>query len=339
MRTRARRACAALAGPAAALLAGACASPTADEILVLQTANVYGYTEDCGCRYDSTGGLAKRAWVVDSLRQSRGEPVLLVDAGDFSGGETYYGSALGRVQIEAMRMMGYDAYTLGEWDLNHGPSYVRELVETAPEVAWVHTNYEVVGLEDLGHETLVVEKGGRRIGILGLFNPTILLNPGMGDSVRVEEDIVGAARRGVAVLQAEGVDAIVVLSHLSYKGDLALAELVDGIDLIVSGHGGRSLAAPEKAAIGTWVMAPGDLGRFLGVAAMRFEGEPPEVSGMTGDLIVMVPSIPNDAAVDSLVAAYEEEVRRTGPGRRIEGRFFRLPPEAGENTSSEPPDG
>ena len=336
---RDHRARAAASAVAAALLAAACADGPADEVLVLQTANVYGYTEDCGCRYDSTGGLAKRAWVVDSLRRSRGEPVLLVDAGDFSGGETYYGSALGRVQIEAMRMMGYDAYTLGEWDLNHGPSYVRELLEAAPEVAWVHTNYDVVGLEDRGHETLVIEKGGRRIGVLGLFNPTILLNPGMGDSVRVEEDIVGAARRGVEALRAEGVDAIVVLSHLSYKGDLALAERVEGIDLIVTGHGGKSLAAPERAAGGTWVMAPGDLGRFLGVARMRFEGEPPDVNEVGGELIVMVPSVPNDAAVDSLVAAYEDEVRRTGPGRRIEGRFFRLPPEAGNAVPIERPGG
>jgi hypothetical protein len=83
-------------------------------------------------------------------------------------------------------------------------------------------------------------------------------------------------------------------------------------------------------------MAPGDLGRFLGVARMRFEGEPPGVNEVGGELIVMVPSVPNDAAVDSLVAAYEDEVRRTGPGRRIEGRFFRLPPAAGNEAPAGP---
>lgn len=289
---------------------------------------MYGYTEDCGCRYDSTGGLAKRAWVIDSLRRSRQLPVLLVDAGDFSGGETYYGSALGRVQIEAMRLMGYDAYTLGEWDLNHGPAYIRELVTGTPDVAWVHTNYHVVGLEDLGHETLVVELGGRRIGLIGLMNPTILLNPGMGDSVRVDEDIVGVTQRAVDALRGDGVDAVVVLSHLSYRGDLTLAEMVQGIDLIVSGHGGRTLGPPEKASVDTWVVAPGDLGRFLGVAEMRFAGgETPDVESMEGEIIVMMPALPNDPALDSLVAQYEEEARRVGPRDRIEGRFFRLPDE------------
>jgi 2',3'-cyclic-nucleotide 2'-phosphodiesterase (5'-nucleotidase family) len=38
----------------------------------------------------------------------------------------------------------------------------------------------------------------------------------MRDSVVVEEDIVASASRGVAELREQGVDAVVVLSHLSY---------------------------------------------------------------------------------------------------------------------------
>ena len=219
----------------------ACGGP-ADEVLVLHTADGYGYFDDCGCRADSTGGLAKRAWVVDSLRRESDRPILLVDAGDFTGGESAYGAALGRVMVQAMQLMDYDAFTLGEWDFNQGPTYLRQIVAGKP-IAWVHTNYDVVGLEDLGQETLVVEKGGRRIGLLGLFNPTILLNGAMRDSVIVEPDIVASAKRGVAELEGDGVDMIVVLSHLSYKGDRALAQLVSGIDLIVSGHGGTAALA------------------------------------------------------------------------------------------------
>jgi 2',3'-cyclic-nucleotide 2'-phosphodiesterase (5'-nucleotidase family) len=286
----------------------ACGGP-ADEVLVLHTADGYGYFDDCGCRADSTGGLAKRAWVVDSLRRESGRPILLVDSGDFTGGENAYGAALGRVMVDAMELMEYDAFTLGEWDFNQGPSYLREIVTGTP-IAWVHTNYDVVGLEDLGSETLVVEKGGRRIGLLGLFNPTILLNPAMRDSVIVEADIVASATRGIAELEEQGVDAIVVLSHLSYKGDRALAQLVPGIDLIVSGHGGKTLEAPEQVVPGTWIMASGDLGRFLGRGELDFENGPEgesRVARVTGGLIGMDPSLPNDPRLDPLFARYEEE--------------------------------
>jgi 2',3'-cyclic-nucleotide 2'-phosphodiesterase (5'-nucleotidase family) len=211
--------------------------------------------------------------------------------------------------VDAMELMEYDAFTLGEWDFNQGPAYVRGIVDGNP-IAWVHTNYDVVGLEDLGSETLVVEKGGRRIGLLGLFNPTILLNGAMRDSVVVEPDIVASAKRGVAELEGLHVDMIVVLSHLSYKGDRALAQLVPGIDLIVSGHGGKTLSAPEEANPGTWIVASGDLGRFLGSAEVAFDEGPDGrgiVAGIEGALIAMVPSLPNDPRLDPLFAAYEEE--------------------------------
>lgn len=288
------------------LLVAACGGP-ADEITVLYSANAYGYFDDCGCRADSTGGLAKRAWVIDSLRRTTDTPIFLVDAGDFTGGENAYGAALGRVMVDAMELMEYDAFTLGEWDLNQGTAYVREIVTGSP-IAWVHTNYEIAGLEELGQKTLVVERGGRRIGFLGLYNPTILLNPTMRDSVIVEPDIVASAQRGVAALREQNVDAIVVLSHLSYKGDLALAEFVPGTDLIVSGHGGKTLPSAEQAAPGTWVVAAGDLGRYVGRAEIAFGGDVEAgVQAVTGDLIVMVPSLPNDPRLDPLFANYEQE--------------------------------
>lgn len=298
--------------------ASACGGGPADEILVLHTANTYGYFDDCGCRADSTGGLAKRAWVIDSLRRTIGDPILLVDAGDFTGGDNAYGAALGRVIVDAMELMEYDAFTLGEWDFNQGTEYLLEIVTASP-MAWVHTNYEIAGLEGLGEKTLVIERAGRRIGLLGLYNPTILLNPTMRDSVIVE-DIVESSKRGVAALREEGVDAIVVLSHLSYKGDLALGEYVSGIDLIVSGHGGKVLTEAEKAVPGTWVVASGDLGRYIGRAEVAFgEGETAGVQDVTGDLIAMEPALPNDPRLDPLFARYEEE-RKQLMSRELDAR-------------------
>lgn len=318
-------------GAAAALGTAACGGGgPAEEVLVLHTANAYGYFDECGCAADSTGGLAKRAWVVDSLRRDAEPPILLVDAGDYTGGENAYGAALGRVMMDAMEMMGYDAMTFGEWDLNQGTGYLRDLVEGS-EVAWVHTNYDVVGLEEMGHRTLVVEKGGRTIGLIGLLNPSITLNPVVRDSVIVDEDIVGSARRAVASLREEGVDAVVALSHLSYRADLALAQEVEGIDMIVSGHGGKSLTSAEKVATGTWIVAPGDLGRFLGRATLAFEGGeegPAGVSDVTGDLVVLDPSVPDDPRLDPLFERYEEE-RQALLERELEARraprYFRGP--------------
>ena len=308
----------------------ACEGRRAEEIVVLHTGDSYGYFEDCGCMGDSTGGLAKRAWMVDSLRRSTESPILLVDAGDFTGGENAYGAALGRVLVESMEVMGYDAFTLGEWDLNHGVAYVRSIVEESP-IAWVHTNYEIAGLEDFGHKTLVVEKGGRRIGLVGLLNPTLQLSYLIRDSVAVDEDVVGVTERAVAELRREGVDAVVVISHLGYRGDRTLAGLVPGIDLIVSGHGGKTLAGPEAVDENTWIVAAGDLGRFLGMARLSLDDrgdEPALVREASGEVLSLVPSIPDDPRLTPIFQQYEEErqalMRREIDARRPP-RYFQPP--------------
>jgi 2',3'-cyclic-nucleotide 2'-phosphodiesterase / 3'-nucleotidase / 5'-nucleotidase len=107
-------------------------------------------------------------------------------------------------------------------------------------------------------------------------------------------------------LRREDVDLVVALSHLSYKGSRALAEFVPGIDLILSGHGGKSLTAPEEVTPETWVAAAGDLGRWVARSRVEFGGEPVGVEAVEGDLIVMVPSLPNDPRLDPLFARYEE---------------------------------
>lgn len=299
-----RRALGAASAVPLALLALACGGGPADEIVILHTGDAYGYFDTCGCRSDSTGGVAKRAWVIDSLRRSSDAPLLVFDTGDFSGGDNEYGAEMGRTLVEAMGLMRYDAFTLGEWDLNHGPAFLRSVIEDSG-MAWVHTNYDVVGLEDLGRRWLVLERDGRRIGVIGLYNPTILLDGGQRDSV-VVLDIVDSARRAVAELRSRDVDLVVALSHLSYRGSRALAEHVPGIDLVLSGHGGKSLTAPERASPGTWIAAAGDLGRWIARTRVGLEGDTAPEIAVEGDLIVMDPALPNDPRLDPLFARYEE---------------------------------
>jgi 5'-nucleotidase len=322
---------------AAILLSGAlaCGAGPADEIVVLHTGDAYGYFDTCGCRSDSTGGLAKRAWVIDSLRRSSDSPILIFDTGDFSGGPNEVGAEMGRTMAEAMQLMAYDAVTFGDWDLNHGPTFLRSILETT-DVRWVHTNYDVVGLEELGHRTLVLDRDGRRIGVIGLYNPTILLAGAMRDSV-VVEDIVESARGAVEELRSRDVDLVVALSHLSYKGSRALAEFVPGIDLILSGHGGKTLTSPEEVTPETWVASAGDLGRWVGRTRVELGGEPVSVETVTGDLIVMLPSLPNDPRLEPLFARYEErreeiverEMQRAAAARDAAPRpSDRRPPES-----------
>ena len=58
-------------------------------------------------------------------------------------------------------------------------------------------------------------------------------------------------------------DAVVVLSHLGYRQDLALAASVPGIDLILGAHTHTLLHEPEKIG-STWICQGGSHARFYG---------------------------------------------------------------------------
>ena len=70
---------------------------------------------------DGTGGVIERAAYVDSVRARRGaQNVLLLHAGDFSQGTSYFTILSGDLEIEVINAMGYDCVTLGNHEFDNG---------------------------------------------------------------------------------------------------------------------------------------------------------------------------------------------------------------------------
>ena len=73
------------------------------------------------------------------------------------------------------------------------------------------------------------------MGILGATTPETVEISSPGPTVSYGEPVAYLTGR-VAELEAEGIDKIILLSHLGVADDIAVAEAVPGIDLIVGGH-------------------------------------------------------------------------------------------------------
>ena len=70
---------------------------------------------------DGTGGVIERAAFVDSVRAAEGPGnVLLLHAGDFGQGSSYFTELHGDLEIDMINAMGYDCITLGnhEFDIS-----------------------------------------------------------------------------------------------------------------------------------------------------------------------------------------------------------------------------
>jgi len=82
---------------------------------------------------------------------------------------------------------------------------------------------------------LIKEIHGEKIAIIGVTTETTPQTTMQVGGV-VFNDAVEAVRKQVKALEAQGINKIIVLSHLGYQQDRELAEKVAGVDIVVGGH-------------------------------------------------------------------------------------------------------
>ncbi len=208
------------------------------------------------------GGMARRATLVKQLRQQLG-PVLLLDAGDTFQGTPYFNRYKGRLDYQLMRMVGYDAGTLGNHDFDNGVDLLvdamasmEQLKHPNPPFAFVNCNYDFKGAPALGKRVrpyLIREFPGLRVGLTGvgvafagLVAPKNHEGIGWRDPYDSLRPVVERLR------EVEKVDLVVVLSHLGYNlngsapDDLQMPGRVPGIDAIIGGHSHTFLETPTR---------------------------------------------------------------------------------------------
>ena len=105
-------------------------------VVVLYTGGTQSHLEPCGCYHEQSGGLPRRAHVVDQIRK-RGFPTLLVDAGNIFDGKEEIDAKRCAVNLKAMSTMEYHAIALSESDLAYDDTYLsrQRAVATFPFLA------------------------------------------------------------------------------------------------------------------------------------------------------------------------------------------------------------
>ncbi len=283
------------------------------------------------------GGYARLKTAID--RQKDAYPdAILVDGGDFSMGSlfqtAYADSAL---ELRVMGALGYDATTFGNHEYDYRPAGLAGMLDAAlasgdPLPAIVEANYLPPEQGQEGYDAdsqavwdafrdygvsdyLLMERGGvwyALFGIFGLDSDACAPMSGMvlHDRIEVAQRVVDEAK--AKCWEENGVQPLVVcLSHsgTDSKGkgeDYELAQKVDGIHLIVSGHTHSTL--PQPIQVGdTWIVSAGEYSKNLGLVTMDYR--PDGKSELTGyELIPIDGSWKDDPDIARLVEGYKEEV-------------------------------
>jgi 2',3'-cyclic-nucleotide 2'-phosphodiesterase (5'-nucleotidase family) len=246
--------------------------------------------------------VARRATIINSVRESAAGPVLLLDAGGTLFGQSLAAASKGQVIVEAMNNMAYDALTVGESDLQQG---LDVLQQRAKDMRFPLLSCNLVGARDskpIFSPYAFVERNGMRFGILGVSEPELGSLTVLANVARVL-DPFSSVHQYLPEVRAQS-DIVIVLSHLGFEMDTALAQLEPGIQVIVGGKSRRLLSAPEIVG-NTVIVQAGFDGEWLGRLDVAIDGQGRAVDPRV-EIITLGPEVADDPVMAALVDSYKQ---------------------------------
>ncbi len=280
---------------------------------------------DSGCSADANtegkcfGGSARLVTAIADARK-RSNNSILVDGGDQFQGTLFYTYYKGKLAAEMMNKLGYDGMTVGNHEFDDGPEVLRGFMD-AVNFPVLMSNADVSGEPLLAGKlakSAVIERGGEKIGLIGLTpqNTDELASPGQNV---IFTDPSSAVQGEVDKMTGMGVNKIIVLSHSGYRVDQEVAKNTTGVDVIVGGHTNTLLSntndraeGPYPTMIGsTAIVSAYAYGKFLGELNVTFNDDG-VITEAKGEPIVMDAAIVEDDATKARIAeaaAPLEEIR------------------------------
>jgi len=248
------------------------------KLVILHTNDTHSQiepTEKSSLKTADMGGYARRMGVIDSIRSIE-KNVLLLDAGDFSQGTPYFNFFNGRVEVDAMNRMKYDAVTLGNHEFDNGLDTLAVILKHA-QFPLLSTNYgfENTALNGMLKPYLIVERAGIRIGVVTAnIEPKGLIIESNYKGLVYNDALKTANEMAAFLKRKKHCDVIICLSHLGIKSDYEMAQQSSHIDLIVGGHSHSLLEnVTEKNRLGKSVIIAqmGKSGLYLGKVELEME--------------------------------------------------------------------
>ena len=216
------------------------------KLVILHTNDTHSQvepTENSNLKTANMGGYARRMGVIEKIR-SEEKNVLLFDAGDFSQGTPYFNFFNGRVEIDALNRMQYDAGTLGNHEFDNGIDTLAVILQKA-RFPMISSNYEVdnTPIKNQIQPYLILKKFGLKIGIMALnVDPKSLIIESNYRGLVYRDPIEKAQELSAFLKNKKKCDLVICLSHLGSDStsvdvnDFTVAHQTKHIDIILGGH-------------------------------------------------------------------------------------------------------
>jgi len=245
-------------------------------------------------------GIARFVSVLKGLQADAGtDGVITLTSGDNFLASKEFSASLenGTPYFDSIALSGlYDAMALGNHDFDFGPDIAADFVAGFdPAIPFLSANADFSGeaaLQDLVDSgriaaSAVIETDAGDVGVIGAITPR-LPNISSPRGVIISDDVAAAVNAEAAQLEADGVNKIILVSHLQgLEQDRELVPQLVGVDVVIAGGGDELLkndgdtciededaAGPYPSLIGDIPVVTGPGGyRCIGMLEVTFDAD------------------------------------------------------------------
>ncbi len=202
--------------------------------------------------YSPLGGFGQLITLFKTLDKTNN--LLKLHAGDAITGTYFYKLYEGKTDAIAMNNICFDAFIPGNHEFDFGDSALKKFLDflainpakcnTPVLAANIHPGTTPAPASPLISRPdgspyfipyIIKTIAGVKVGIFGIDVVGKTKNASKPDPSTVFEDEVTAAQRTINQLKAQGVKHIVMMSHIGYDGDLAIAPQLTDVGVIIGG--------------------------------------------------------------------------------------------------------
>lgn len=250
-------------------------------VRILATSDLHGWFVPWDFATDRESTRGSMTYLSNMIKTLRDDNTILVDCGDSvqSNYVEYFIDKPKNPMIEAMNYLGYEVWTFGNHEYNFPIEQRNALVEQFKGNALSGNVFMKDSGESYLPATCIIERGGVKIGFVGLTTPlitkfekgkTTLDEVDVKNPLDVLDDII-------ASLKEKKVDAIVGVIHeglnrendVEGSGTIDIANKYPEFDVIISGH--AHAAVESEVVNGVLLNEPHYYARSLSVVDLTFE--------------------------------------------------------------------
>lgn len=209
------------------------------------------------------GGFPRVTSAMETLAKNS-KNVLKLHAGDALTGSLYFNRAgkVGEADAALMNTVCFDAFTLGNHEFDKGDAGLKGFIDllhqgscktpvlSANVKFGANSALNAAKAPGAVKASTVVERGGQKIGIVGLTIAQKTKASSSPDPDTTFEDETVAAQRAIDALRKDGINKIIVMSHIGYGYDQRVAQKLSGVDVVVGGDSHTLLGPDALKSIG-----------------------------------------------------------------------------------------